>query len=39
MVSEPFTVTVRAWSLTAACRKASMLSLAEWGWSGKDDDV
>ena len=30
-ISEPFRLTVRAWSLPEACRIAARVSLSEWG--------
>lgn len=37
-IGEPFAVTVRAWSLSAACTKASAIPLADWTHPPEDDD-
>jgi hypothetical protein len=31
-VSDPFQITVRAWSLSEACEKAAQIPLGEWKW-------
>lgn len=37
-IGEPFTLTVRAFDLATACKRASLVPLNEWDWAGKHDE-